>query len=105
MRLGTRNQAIPQAVRPPEGRAGIPLLVPVFRNAPERVCSGAGARNDQPGRMQSLNKPDWLLGALRGQPPLEGVGPHAVGPRGRHSPHDNGWQRMRRKSHDQRGWF
>jgi len=30
MRLGTRDQAIPQAVRPPEGRAGIPRLVPVF---------------------------------------------------------------------------
>ena len=37
MRLGTRDQAIPQAVRPPEGRAGILPPVPVFRNAPESV--------------------------------------------------------------------
>lgn len=58
MRLGTRNQAIPQAVRPPEGRAGIPRLVPVCRNAPERVCSRSRARNEQPGRMQSLDQPD-----------------------------------------------
>ena len=37
MRLGTRDQAIPQAICPPEGRAGIPRLVPIFRNALESV--------------------------------------------------------------------
>lgn len=43
MGLGTRNQAIPQAVRPPEGRAGIPAC-PGLPIAPEGGCGAVVGR-------------------------------------------------------------
>jgi hypothetical protein len=35
MRLGTRDQAIPQAIRPSEGLAALWPQVPVMKDAPE----------------------------------------------------------------------
>ena len=69
-----------------EGRAGIPPPVPVFRE-----CAGESLKEPWSVRGTSSRVGGFSLstslavsaGALHGRPPLEGVGPHAVGPRGR----------------------
>jgi hypothetical protein len=80
---GPAIPAFPEALRAPEGRSGEASWSRsshprrrVFRDGP---VGGTSAGTEPISRQAPT-------GALRGCPPLEGVGPHGVGPRGRHFP-------------------